>query len=132
MSVRPVRIQRKRTSGYDMQAESLAANGLPCIFVGRPTHFGNPYKLELFGLELSLRLYLKTVHGVWDPALLEGRSEKLFSIAYDGHREFIDRLEVLPMKAIRSELRGSNLSCFCSLDHACHADILLEIGNGDA
>jgi hypothetical protein len=30
-------------------AESLAANGLPCIFVGRPTDFGNPYKLELFG-----------------------------------------------------------------------------------
>ena len=71
MSVRPVRIQRKRTAGYDMQAVSMATNGLPCIFVGRPTQFGNPYKLELFGLDLSLRLYLKTVHApVRRPTLL--------------------------------------------------------------
>jgi len=52
MSIKPVRIQRKRTAGYNMQAVSMAPNGLPCIFVGRPTHFGNPYKLEFFGLQL--------------------------------------------------------------------------------
>lgn len=32
--------------------------------------------------------------------------------------------------AIRAALRGADLACWCRLDHACHADILLEIANG--
>jgi hypothetical protein len=28
------------------------------------------------------------------------------------------------------ELRGKDLACYCSLDEACHADVLLEIANG--
>ena len=28
-----------------------------------------------------------------------------------------------------SELRGKNLACWCRLDQACHADILLELAN---
>jgi hypothetical protein len=27
------------------------------------------------------------------------------------------------------ELRGKNLACFCPLDQACHADVLLELAN---
>ena len=30
---------------------------------------------------------------------------------------------------IRAELRGKNLACWCPLDDACHADILLAIAN---
>lgn len=26
-------------------------------------------------------------------------------------------------------LRGKNLACFCPLDQACHADVLLELAN---
>jgi hypothetical protein len=39
---RPVRMQRRRTPGYDMQAESRAANGLPGTSITRPGPFGNP------------------------------------------------------------------------------------------
>lgn len=27
------------------------------------------------------------------------------------------------------ELRGKNLCCWCALDQACHADVLLELAN---
>lgn len=28
-----------------------------------------------------------------------------------------------------SELKGKNLACYCDLDQACHADILLKLAN---
>ena len=28
-----------------------------------------------------------------------------------------------------SELRGKNLACYCRLDQACHADLLLKLAN---
>jgi hypothetical protein len=40
--MKPVRIQRKRTAGYNMQAVSRAVNGLDCISVTRPGRWGNP------------------------------------------------------------------------------------------
>lgn len=30
---------------------------------------------------------------------------------------------------VRQELAGKNLACWCRLDQACHADILLEVAN---
>ena len=32
---------------------------------------------------------------------------------------------------IRAELRGRDLACWCPLGQPCHADVLLEIANGD-
>ncbi len=29
----------------------------------------------------------------------------------------------------RRDLRGKNLACFCALDKACHADVLLRLAN---
>ncbi len=45
--------------------------------------------------------------------------------------------EVLTMEHVRRELRGHDLACWCPLDDAdgnpvpCHADVLLEIANGN-
>jgi hypothetical protein len=33
---------------------------------------------------------------------------------------------------IRRELAGRDLACWCRLEDACHADVLLEIANGGA
>jgi hypothetical protein len=125
----PIRIRRQRARGYDMQAESRAANGLPCIFVGRPTKIGNPFKLETFGRDLSLELYRNTIHGIWHPGVLNGQSKELRDLAHAAFEEFTDRFDVLAIDAIRDELRGYNLSCFCCLAHGCHADDLLIIVN---
>lgn len=33
--------------------------------------------------------------------------------------------------AVRAELAGKDLMCWCPLDQPCHADVLLELANGD-
>jgi len=32
-------------------------------------------------------------------------------------------------KAVKKQLKGKNLVCWCPLDKSCHADILLKIAN---
>jgi hypothetical protein len=33
--------------------------------------------------------------------------------------------------AIRCDLRGKNVACYCRLDEPCHADVLLAIANAE-
>jgi len=33
------------------------------------------------------------------------------------------------LEIIRREIGGKNLACFCRLDQACHADVLLRVAN---
>lgn len=110
----PIRIQRKRTRGYDMQAESRAVNGLECVYVGRNTKWGNPFVVGKSG-------------GVYTPLVQDRRHAYLL---YKSIAENNEKLRA----AARSELRGKNLSCFCptgGYEDCCHADVLLELANGD-
>lgn len=59
-----------------------------------------------------------------------------FLIGRDGTREecmarfreyAIGDMEFL--EAVRKELRGHHLACWCRLDEACHADTLIELAN---
>jgi hypothetical protein len=134
MKITPVRIQRRRTKGYDMQAESRAINGLPAKSVTRPGPWGNPYGIERFGLDLSLALFNNTVHGIWNPMLLKSCSDELCEAAYTAHNTFLKRLHPHPLELIRSELRGHNLACYCALPKPgepdqCHAAIYLPLAN---
>jgi len=65
--------------------------------VDRSTKYGNPFKLEQFSREDSLKLY---------------------SIYLD----FVLRKKILDIEP----LRGYNLACSCKLDENCHVDILLD------
>jgi hypothetical protein len=90
------RVQRKRVAGWRMPPNT--------VYVGRPTLWGNPYKVTSFSLKIkgmdrenAIRMY-------------EGwLSQKLEA---DPH--FLD------------PLKGKDLACWCRLDSPCHADILLE------
>lgn len=108
---RPIRIQRKRTKGYDMQAESRAINGLDCVYVGRPTFWGNPYKANSPNDD---HLLLRNFYGHW----LSGQ--------FVGSKDQHNRTRILNEIGV---LSGKNLSCFCALDQPCHADVLLELAN---
>ena len=131
--MKPVRIQRKRAAGYNMQAVSRATNGLDCISVTRPRRWGNPYDIELFGRELSLKLFRESVEGVWNPTLLEGCPDEMCDAASTAHSSFMKHFAgEHPLTAARSELRGHNLACYCKPPDSCHADVLLTIANGDA
>lgn len=110
--MKPQRIQRKRTKGFNLQQVSKASNGLDCVYVGRPTKFGNPYKVgspffNIFTKKTGIFSIDETVDcfEFW----LKGK------LAFAPN--FLD------------ELRGKNLACFCPLDSCCHADVLLEYAN---
>ena len=73
------------------------------VYVGRPSKWGNPFNGE-DAVELFEKYVLKRM-----------KSDK-------GINGF---------KLSLKELRGKNLACWCPLDKPCHADILLEIINGE-
>jgi len=66
--------------------------------VDRSTKYGNPFKLDEFSREDSLRLY--KIYLDW----------------------VVDKKKLLSLK----ELKGFNLACSCKLDENCHVDILLD------
>ena len=88
------RIQRKRTKGWIKPDNA--------IYVGRPTKWGNPYKIDWNNTTLD---YLLLKYKLW----LEQKLRE--------NPHFLD------------ELKGKDLMCWCPLTKPCHADILLEYLN---
>lgn len=79
------------------------------VYVGRPSRFGNPYKIGMLVRATMSEYY---VHNAKD--------------AVDWYRPWIRNFAwILPMK----KLKGKNLACWCPLDQPCHADVLLKIAN---
>ena len=108
----PVRIQRKRTRGFDLQAEGRKINGLVTVYVGRPSVWANPFLADR-----------SRVHS---PKVLQG--------VMDVYRLHIQHLREQDPDFLEP-LRGKNLACWCPLTNPkwekvyCHADVLLEMAN---
>lgn len=102
---KPHRVQLSRKKGWRMPENTVS--------VARPSIHGNPYKVgavdETTGRtitpELAVTLYRLLVCQTAFKDIFEPRF---------------------------AQLRGKNLACWCPLDQPCHADVLLEIANGDA
>jgi hypothetical protein len=75
------------------------------IYVGRPTRWGNPYPVEVFGREEAIAR---------------------FRLLFERHK--LGLSTEFPVPGIE-ELRGRDLVCWCREDQACHADVLLEFAN---
>lgn len=97
---KPKRIQRQRTSGWRMPEGA--------VYVGRPTKWGNPFKVG----EVSYRHLDET-----NRAITAEKAVALFRANF-----FYSGLDA-------TELRGKDLACWCRLDQPCHADVLLELTN---
>lgn len=116
---RSIRLRLSRRKGFDLQAASLAANGLPAIVVARPGPWGNPFVVGIDGTrEHCVEMY-RAIIGlggmcVTSKAPIERQRAALDHIAR--HAE---------------SLRGHNVACWCSLDGPCHGDVLLEIANAE-
>jgi len=82
--------------------DRLKGKTLPpgAMYVGRPSRWGNPYKIGILTRAEVLRLYRVRLE------------EKLREGSID-----------------LSPLYGKDLACACSLSEDCHADILLEYIN---
>ena len=101
----PTRIQRKRTKGWRMPANT--------VYVGRPTKWGNPFVCRTRGEAVTQFLWKLTVIAMNDELYPPpGTNTSRLTYTY-----------------IRNELHGKNLACWCPLDQPCHADVLLAIAN---
>jgi len=130
--VRPVRLQLSRRKGFDLQAVSLATNGLPAVKVDRASGFGNPFPI-FKGRQTHLGVTTDCWEvGTWNgPALWFRDSEpEARKLAIEAFRAWIQAPNHAPLRsrAIR-DLRGKNLACWCKLGTGCHADVLLEFAN---
>ena len=102
----PVRVQRKRSKGFRLQDAS--PNGLPVVYVGRPTKWGNPFQVVGITREEArarFALHMQTYFS-WRVCTPSGMKE---------WEDFF------------APLRGKNLACWCKIDEPCHADVLLEL-----
>lgn len=112
---KPVRIQRKRTAGWKMPPNTVT--------VSRPSIFGNPFTIE------------SAINFLAGFGPVEGETPRALAVSWfarwlNGEKKLHPYNAKPPSRAlIISELRGKNLACWCRLDQACHADVLLEFAN---
>lgn len=107
MTNQPKRIQLSRKKGWRMPPNTVS--------VARPHKWGNPFK-------------------VGDPEPVHcgpmSAQEAVFWFKSLFHAAVSKGADELIAEA-RSELRDKNLACWCKPGEPCHADVLLEIANGE-
>lgn len=118
----PVRLQLSRRKGFDLQAVSLATNGLPAVNVARPSMWGNPYLVINEDAQSAVDLFRK---------LFEKPPSRFRHILLriSSGRPGFGEGALLDMKLALPSLRGKNLACWCRPDQPCHADVLLKLAN---
>ncbi len=75
------------------------------VVVARPSKWGNPFKIGKLTRAQAISAYRRD--------LLAGKLK-------------------VTVADVRRELAGRDLACWCRLDEACHADVLIEIANEPA
>jgi hypothetical protein len=84
------RVQMKRIAGWRKPPNT--------VYVGRPSKWGNPFKVTQYPLRIVLMRY-----------------EDWLRTQLRGDPNFLDELE------------GKDLACWCPLDKPCHVDVILKI-----
>ncbi len=109
----PSRIQRSRAKGWRMP--------FLAVYVGRPTIFGNPFLIDIYGRERAIELFARWIAG-------NVSAHEMSQLSFESrYASWVTAHSVL-MRAL-PELKGRTLCCWCPLDQPCHADVLLEIAN---
>jgi len=116
---KPVRLQLSRKKGFNLQALSIATNGMPAVNVTRQGaqrgKWGNPCRIGMY------RDYT---------AADAVRDYRRWLNREDGVQSFANVFGPPPTcEEIDKGLRGKNLACWCKPGEPCHADVLLEIAN---
>lgn len=118
----PQRVQRQRTKGWRKPEGA--------VYVGRGSRWGNPLMVcEMWPTAeqvVSLFRDLVAAGEAWWTSDEGTRWEQRNRWRLEAHER-----EWLNSEAIRAELAGKDLMCWCPLHKPCHADVLLELANGD-
>lgn len=115
MSIQPLRLQRSR------KYKQISPNGLPIVYVGRPTKWGNPFKVV-------------GEHDHWFvgtdtfPEACFDNKKNAIDCCVESYKEYISH-EHNSGNVNIFDLAGKNLSCWCANDCLCHADVLIELSN---
>jgi hypothetical protein len=126
----PKRIQRERTKGWRMPEGA--------VYVGRPSRWGNPFTVTNGNRQGWL---------VWDDrdrlGLAPGYKTSdgfvaSFPTRHEATADAVKRYRRWLLGAaarcadLVPELAGRDLACWCRPDSPCHAEVLLEIANGES
>lgn len=112
----PIRIQRRRTKGWRMPANT--------VYVGRPTQWGNPWRVGQWETG-ELQADGTNIHRITAEEAVENFRFTMCPI--EGRPGFVTDFEMAEIDL--RPLRGKDLACWCPLSQACHADVLLELAN---
>ena len=133
------RIQRQRTRGWRMPPNA--------VYVGRPSLWGNPYSLDDMRAmypeiapadraAAAVRLYRKEIEHF---GLLSDYAWYVSGKRWDAVNRAVSASGSTSMAEYAAvALRGRDLVCWCPLAYPdgtivpCHADVLLELANGEA
>jgi len=107
------------------------------IFVGRPTKWGNPYRVGAYLDELDYGY--RYIYGLdFSLPLKDGRfyipDNETATRAFARWTNWTNWGYALKTSAVR-ELRGHDLACWCAIYNSqglripCHADVLLRLAN---
>lgn len=123
----PKRIQLSRKKGWRKPENT--------VVVARPSKWGNPFKITHeecdvmndSGMCWVLRHEDRPSVTIHARTQAEARTE-----AVNEYATFL-RVGLLAYEVpeARAELAGKNIACWCPLDQPCHADVLLELANGE-
>jgi hypothetical protein len=114
--MKPQRIVLSRRSGFNLQAASVALNGLPAQSVARPGPWGNPFSIDAVISETGLDRDAAQAEAV-------ARHRRWLLGEIEGDR-------VAPSRAdIREALGNKNLACWCRAGSPCHVETLLALAN---
>ena len=111
--MKPIRIQLSRKKGWRKPENT--------VVVSRPTKWGNP--IEVWKCNDWWQVIVPFCQPINVATRVDAHAEsvRLFEAWVNQDPCYIER--------IKRELKGKNLACWCPLDCACHADVLLRIAN---
>ena len=98
------------------------------IYVGRPTKYGNPFKLIS-----GMMFYFSVNRSVFSPWIIYDHAKSDYEpsdMVYFYEMWITGKLTTeigLPEVPNIEDLRGKDLACWCAPTHYCHADILIKI-----
>lgn len=115
----PARIQRQRTKGWRMPANTVA--------VSRPSKFGNPWTIADLLEEMANFGEDCTVDSAREAAVESYRAWLVGDMADCQHPGTPARRAAI-LAALPS-LRGKSVACWCRVHQPCHGDILLTLAN---
>ena len=123
MDNKPTRIQRSR------KHKQVSPNGLPIVYVGRPTKYGNPFRVEQMYLHEGKMLYgVKTSNEDCFQILVQN-CRPAYESKHDAVKDAVKCFGIYWGGADVTELHGKNLSCWCGEGKPCHGDYLLKLAN---